>query len=180
MSRSAELRNETSVSKNLPQAFVPVHPSNSISAPPLQHMGSAVAPIPGLAYPPVTMAYAPYQMQGYPSMSMSMPVCPPPAALDITAPSTSHGNDDADIDDPKGRIPIHGNNSNFNINSLLHQNILESDYFKALYQLRTYHEVIDEVYRRVTHVGPWQTGTSRVPSTGMNEFIFLLALYLFI
>jgi hypothetical protein len=39
-------------------------------------------------------------------------------------------------------LPIHGNSSSFNINSLLYNNILESDYFKALYQLRTYHEVI--------------------------------------
>jgi pre-mRNA-splicing factor 38B len=34
-----------------------------------------------------------------------------------------------------------------------------------LYQLRTYHEVIDEIYKRVPHVGPWQAGTSRIPST---------------
>lgn len=71
-----------------------------------------------------------------------------------------HGNDDEQLDDPKGRFPIHGNETTYNLNSLLHQNILESDYFKALYQLRTYHEVIDEVYKRVTHVGPWQTGNT--------------------
>ena len=39
---------------------------------------------------------------------------------------------------------------------------MDSEYFKALYQLRTYHEVIDEVYKRVLHVGPWQTGKAGV------------------
>ena len=63
-----------------------------------------------------------------------------------------HGNDDSEIDDPKGRFPIHGNQETFNLNVLLHQNILESDYFKALYQLRTYHEVIDEIYKRVINI----------------------------
>ncbi|CAM9245439.1 unnamed protein product [Ectocarpus fasciculatus] len=62
-------------------------------------------------------------------------------------------------------FPVHGNTTNFNINSLLYNNILQSDYFKALYQLRTYHETIDEVYNSVRHVGPWQTGTTRTPST---------------
>jgi hypothetical protein len=51
--------------------------------------------------------------------------------------------------------PIHGNSSTFNINNLLHQNILESEYFRALYQLQTYHEVIDEVHASVKHVEPW-------------------------
>ena len=42
---------------------------------------------------------------------------------------------------------------------------MENDYFRALYQLRTYHEVIDEIYRSVDHVEPWQQGTTRYPST---------------
>ena len=51
------------------------------------------------------------------------------------------------------------------MNTLLHSNILESEYFRALYQLKTYHEVIDEIYRSVQHVEAWQVGTSRIPST---------------
>lgn len=75
----------------------------------------------------------------------------------------------------KGVLPIHGNSSTFNINTLLYNNILESDYFKALYQLRTYHETIDEIYTSVSHVEPWQTGTTRVPSTA---FCLLLKFFL--
>ena len=39
-------------------------------------------------------------------------------------------------------LPIYGSNSTFNINTLLYNNIMEADYFKALYQLRTYHEIV--------------------------------------
>ena len=53
----------------------------------------------------------------------------------------------------------------YNINNMLYNNILESEYFRALYQLRTYHEVVNEIYASVTHVDAWQTGTSRIPST---------------
>ncbi len=62
-------------------------------------------------------------------------------------------------------LPIYGNCTNYNINSLLYNNIMESDYFKALFQLRTYHEVIGEIQQSVHHVEPWTTGTSRYPST---------------
>lgn len=44
------------------------------------------------------------------------------------------------------QFPIHGNSGHdFNINRLLFNNIMESDYFKALYQLRTYHETIGKL-----------------------------------
>ena len=51
----------------------------------------------------------------------------------------------------KDELPIHGNQSTFNVNSLLFNNIMESDYFKALYQLRTYHETIGS-YVIILHV----------------------------
>jgi hypothetical protein len=77
--------------------------------------------------------------------------------------------DDEDNIDPALRasnvLPMHGSEHNFNMNTLLHSNIMESEYFRALYQLKTYHEVIDEIYRSVQHVEAWQVGTSRIPST---------------
>lgn len=48
---------------------------------------------------------------------------------------------------------------------VLRMNILSSDYFKELYRLKTYHEVIDEIYTCVEHVEPWMTGNCRGPST---------------
>lgn len=48
---------------------------------------------------------------------------------------------------------------------VLGMNILSSDYFKELYRLKTYHEVINEIYEQVDHVEPWMTGNCRGPST---------------
>ncbi len=62
-------------------------------------------------------------------------------------------------------LKIHGNLTTFNLNTLLSNNIYECDYFRALYQITTYHEVLDEIYSKVTMVEPWATGTSRLPST---------------
>lgn len=39
-------------------------------------------------------------------------------------------------------VPLHGNKTNFNINSMLFNNITSSDYFLALDQLPTFHDVI--------------------------------------
>ena len=47
------------------------------------------------------------------------------------------------------------------LEKVLCMNILSSDYFKELYRLKTYHEVIDEIY----NVEPWMTGNCRGPST---------------
>ncbi|XP_044955988.1 pre-mRNA splicing factor SR-like 1 isoform X1 [Hordeum vulgare subsp. vulgare] len=48
---------------------------------------------------------------------------------------------------------------------VLSMNIVSSDYFKELYKIKTYHEVIDEIYNQVDHVEPWMTGNCRGPST---------------
>src|SRR6202007_3305982 len=91
-----------------------------------------------------------------------------PAEMQQYAPIPLTGDEEDTDVDPTVKtnvLPMHGNTSNYNINNLLYNNILENEYFKALYQLRTYHEVIDEIYRSVEHVEPWQTGTSRFPST---------------
>ena len=47
----------------------------------------------------------------------------------------------------------YGNDTTYNLNTLLHQNILQSAYFHELYKFRTYHEVVDEIYYRVDHAG---------------------------
>ncbi|RXI08796.1 hypothetical protein DVH24_022940 [Malus domestica] len=55
------------------------------------------------------------------------------------------------------------------IDSLLEKvfcmNILSFDYFNELYRLKTYHEVIDEIYNQVDHVEPWMTRNCRGPLT---------------
>ncbi|CAF4558247.1 unnamed protein product, partial [Rotaria magnacalcarata] len=44
-----------------------------------------------------------------------------------------------------------------------------SQYFKsALYEKKTYHEVVDEIYYRVKHLEPWEKGSRKTSGlTGM-------------
>ncbi len=88
------------------------------------------------------------------------------AAAAATAASTATGLDDED-DDPTiagseaaaaaaaGRsganiLPIWGNANTMNINPLILTNIQGSPYFKVnLFELKTYHEVVDEIYYKV-------------------------------
>lgn len=53
------------------------------------------------------------------------------------------------------------------LEKVLCMNILSSDYFRDLLRLKTYHEVIDEIYVTATHVEPWMTGNCRGPSTAI-------------
>ena len=47
-------------------------------------------------------------------------------------------------------ITTWGNATTMNINNMIHTNILSSPYFKnELFKLKTYHEVIDEIYYKV-------------------------------
>ncbi|KAL4145642.1 hypothetical protein PRNP1_013308 [Phytophthora ramorum] len=62
-------------------------------------------------------------------------------------------------------LAVYGNDTTYNLNTLLHQNILQSAYFHDLYMLKTYHEVVDEIYYRVDHAEPWSPGTARIPSS---------------
>jgi len=58
-----------------------------------------------------------------------------------------------------------GNRATFNVNKLLFDRIVESDYYKHLLPLRGFQEITQEASDRVTHVEPWSAGTSRTPST---------------
>ncbi|CAF1455108.1 unnamed protein product [Rotaria magnacalcarata] len=62
-----------------------------------------------------------------------------------------------------------GNKDSMNLNSLVLNNIMSSQYFKsALYEKKTYHEVVDEIYYRVKHLEPWEKGSRKTSGlTGM-------------
>lgn len=70
---------------------------------------------------------------------------------------------------PQNPLPIHGNDKTMNLNSLILTNIQSSPYFKVnLYELKTYHEVIDEIYYKVDHLEPWEKGSRKTAGqTGM-------------
>ncbi|CAH0558928.1 unnamed protein product [Brassicogethes aeneus] len=66
-------------------------------------------------------------------------------------------------------LPLWGNERTMNLNPLILTNIQSSHYFKVnLYELKTYHEVVDEVYYKVAHLEPWEKGSRRTSGqTGM-------------
>ncbi len=53
---------------------------------------------------------------------------------------------------PRGNtLKIWGNQATMNLNPMIHTNIIQSPYFKTnLVELNTYHEVIDEIYYKVS------------------------------
>ncbi|GJQ74859.1 hypothetical protein Trydic_g21695 [Trypoxylus dichotomus] len=66
-------------------------------------------------------------------------------------------------------LQLWGNERTMNLNPLILTNIQSSHYFKVnLYELKTYHEVVDEIYYKVTHLEPWEKGSRRTSGqTGM-------------
>lgn len=56
-----------------------------------------------------------------------------------------------------------------NLNPLILANIQGSSYFKVhLFKLKTYHEVVDEIYYQVKHLEPWERGSRKTSGqTGM-------------
>lgn len=50
-------------------------------------------------------------------------------------------------------LPLFGNKQTMNINHMIMTNILQSRYFKTdLYEMKTFHEVVDEIYYRVSYI----------------------------
>jgi len=66
-------------------------------------------------------------------------------------------------------VQIWGNKESMNLNSMILTNIQSSNYYKQkLCELKTYHEIIDEIYYRVNHLEPWEKGSRRTQGlTGM-------------
>lgn len=99
----------------------------------------------------------------------------------------SHEKDDVE-DDPtiaQGKtsskanniLPIWGNEKTMNLNPLLLTNIQNSPYFKvSLYVLKTYHEVIDEIWNQVKHLEPWERGSRKVSNLSRLHKLILVHL----
>jgi len=51
------------------------------------------------------------------------------------------------------KIPVWNNSSTMNLPNIVHLNIQSSPYFKDLFRLKTYHEVLDEIYNKVDYLG---------------------------
>lgn len=68
-----------------------------------------------------------------------------------------------------GELPFWGNQQTMNINPLILTNVRNSMYYKStLLDLKTYHEVVDQIYYKVTHLEPWEKGSRKTSGqTGM-------------
>lgn len=57
-------------------------------------------------------------------------------------------------------LPVWGNSTTMNLNPLILTNIETSPYFIGrLAELKTYHELVDEIYYKVKHLEPWERGS---------------------
>ena len=57
-------------------------------------------------------------------------------------------------------LPVWGNSTTMNLNPLILTNIESSPYFVGrLAELKTYHELVDEIYYKVNHLEPWERGS---------------------
>mmetsp|Transcript_53356 Transcript_53356/g.124840 ORF Transcript_53356/g.124840 Transcript_53356/m.124840 type:complete len:550 (-) Transcript_53356:62-1711(-) len=73
------------------------------------------------------------------------------------------GVEDAVTGEVSQRIPQVCNDA-YNVNPVLRENILQSDYFKSLLPLASFEEVLDEIYNKVTYATPFIPNT-RSPSS---------------
>lgn len=74
-------------------------------------------------------------------------------------------------------LPIHGSEKTMNLNSMVLTNVLNSVYFKnVLVQLKTYHEIVDEIYNHVSNWLNWIScsGSPWVTAVGCCNGILLL------
>jgi len=69
----------------------------------------------------------------------------------------------------QGQLSCWGNQQSMNLNPLILTNITGSPYFKVqLFNIKTYHEVVDEIYYKVDHLEPWERGSRKTSGqTGM-------------
>jgi len=127
-------------------------------------------------------AYPPYQQAGgYTQYGAPPPPPPPPQGTGVHDASASAARHVKEAPTEKTAVvPMNPNiSATYNLNTMLFQNIEDSDYYKALQgTLKEYADVVREIKSRVTHVEPWQAGTSRVPSSAFCLLVKLLTMRL--
>lgn len=73
----------------------------------------------------------------------------------------------------------YGNKETFNVELVLHKNIVDSEYYRdTCLKLNSWEEVVDEIYSTVDHVEPWMSGNARGGSTAFGLLFRLFNLKL--
>lgn len=76
-------------------------------------------------------------------------------------------------------MEIHGNATTFNLENVLRQNIVGSDYYRqTCTALTNWSDIVDEIYESVDNVEPWLSGNARGASTAFCLLHRLCALKL--
>ncbi|AFZ81640.1 hypothetical protein BEWA_010560 [Theileria equi strain WA] len=57
------------------------------------------------------------------------------------------------------------NSTTYNLNNLLRNNILASEYYKSLFSMQTFQDVVNELIQYGTHAEPYCSTATRAPST---------------
>ncbi|SBT72511.1 pre-mRNA-splicing factor 38B, putative [Plasmodium malariae] len=86
-------------------------------------------------------------------------------AGNITSNSSFHSSITNYNSEDKKNILEMTNTTTYNVNTLLRNNILSSEYFRSLITLKTFKEVVDEIHSYADHVEPYCIGSNRAPST---------------
>ena len=63
------------------------------------------------------------------------------------------------------QFKTHGDSITCNLNTLIHNNILSSQYFKEIFASKGYNEILDEIIMNAKYSEPWTVGTNGIPST---------------
>ena len=111
-----------------------------------------------------------------------------PTAAAVSEAASGAGGEDEDGDDEtavdgnsqkRNVLPVHGNEKTMNLNSLILTNIQQSNYFRnTLYSIKTFNELIDEIWENVKHCEPWERASRKV-SPSNSESIYYNCLPLF-
>lgn len=123
--------------------------------------GGAAAPY---AYPAVAPHQQPLSQQTWPAAG----VVPDTASTTVTG----NGDEDEEADNCQKRnvLPVHGNEKTMNLNSLILTNIQQSNYFRnTLYSIKTFNELIDEIWENVKHCEPWERASRKVSLTTITS-----------
>ena len=60
----------------------------------------------------------------------------------------------------------YGNTTTYNIENVLYQNIIQSEYYtKTCMKLETWEAIVDEIFYNVSDVEPWMSGNARGASS---------------
>ena len=138
-----------------------------------QYMAAVAGGAAGACWP--TAAYAGASAAVPQSWSALAPQVPLATAAAAAVAAAAAGGDEGsgcaaeeeeeeNLSQKRNVLPVHGNEKTMNLNSLILTNIQQSNYFRnTLYGIKTFNELVDEIWENVKHCEPWERASRKVP-----------------